>query len=171
MQYSYNNLLNINQILNWIKDTYIVGLTIGLIALPIISTSNRICDNWDCRVVGQNQNNTKTRINSNKKPLKELLLCSSKIRGEKLFNVCISCHSIEKGLPHKIGPNLWGVILRPIASFPDYMYSQALKSLSLSKWRFTLLSKFIKHPTSTSYIKGTYMSFSGIKDSVERMGI
>lgn len=39
---------------------------------------------------------------------------------------CLVCHEIAEGTGHKIGPNLWGVVGRPVASAPNFNYSEAL---------------------------------------------
>ena len=40
---------------------------------------------------------------------------------------CAACHSEEKGGPIKIGPPLWGVVGRDIASVEGFEYSEALR--------------------------------------------
>src|SRR3546814_18750251 len=38
--------------------------------------------------------------------------------GEQFFRRCVACHTVEKGGPHGIGPNLHGVVGAPVASKP-----------------------------------------------------
>ena len=42
--------------------------------------------------------------------------------GKKVFARCRSCHTAEKGAPHRVGPNLFGVVGRTCGSsdFPRY---------------------------------------------------
>src|SRR4029453_15043970 len=42
-----------------------------------------------------------------------LLATADLAAGEATFKKCTACHSIEKGGPNKIGPNLWGVVGGP----------------------------------------------------------
>lgn len=52
--------------------------------------------------------------------------------GEALFSQCKACHSViapdgtEFQRGGRTGPNLWGVIGRPVASDPDYSYGEGL---------------------------------------------
>ena len=39
--------------------------------------------------------------------------------GKKVFKKCAACHSIKKDGKNKIGPKLWGVMLRPVGSITD----------------------------------------------------
>ena len=48
--------------------------------------------------------------------LRERLAAASPERGQKVFRVCSACHSIDEGAAHTIGPNLWGVVGRPVAA-------------------------------------------------------
>ncbi|MGP1919651.1 MAG: c-type cytochrome [Candidatus Hodgkinia cicadicola] len=91
-------------------------------------------------------------------------------RSEKLFaSVCESCHNINEGASNKVGPNLWNVVFRKIASVANFRYSPALTELSKCQWTLKTLNKFIKNPVK--YVPGTNMSFSGLIDPFERMQI
>ncbi|PIM95157.1 Cytochrome c [Candidatus Hodgkinia cicadicola] len=111
----------------------------------------------------------KSKTNKRPRALNTLLLCSTLNNGERYFNVCSGCHSIEEGKPHKFGPNLWNVVFRSVACCSNYTYSSALIKLSNFKWTFNSLNKFIECPKD--FIDGTYMDFLGIKDQVGRMGV
>ncbi len=47
-------------------------------------------------------------------------------RGAQVARPCIVCHTISEGIGNKIGPNLWGVVGRPIASADGFDYSERL---------------------------------------------
>lgn len=84
--------------------------------------------------------------------------------GEAVFSKCQACHNGEKGGPNKVGPNLWGVVNRPIASHEGFSYSAAIKEFSqggAQVWDYTHLAGFIHAPKA--YIKGTAMGFAGVK--------
>lgn len=48
-------------------------------------------------------------------------------RGERVFNKCKMCHSLEEG-KNKIGPSLYGLFERPAGTVKGYKYSKALKN-------------------------------------------
>ncbi|MDC6465207.1 cytochrome c family protein [Pelagibacteraceae bacterium] len=88
--------------------------------------------------------------------------------GEKIFKKCAACHSINKGGSNKIGPALWGVIGRKAGSFPDYKYSKAMVAHG-KPWTFEEMDGFLTKPKD--WIKGTKMSFAGLKKAKERASV
>ena len=89
-------------------------------------------------------------------------------KGEKIFKKCSACHSIEKGGKNKIGPALYNVVGRDVASITDYKYSKALVNYG-KKWTFEELNGYLIKPAS--YIKGTKMAFAGLRKEVDRASV
>lgn len=87
--------------------------------------------------------------------------------GEKLFRKCKSCHKLEDGA-NGVGPTLWGVVGRDIASAAGFGYSGALTGLE-GDWTLTAMSGFLKNPKE--YAKGNKMAFGGIKDAQDRVDL
>ena len=56
-------------------------------------------------------------------PIGVLLASASAEKGEKAAKKCAACHSFDKGGANKVGPNLWGVVNRPIGSHEGFSYS------------------------------------------------
>lgn len=87
--------------------------------------------------------------------------------GDKLFHTkCTTCHTIGKGEAAKTGPNLWGVLGHPHASFAGFKYSKAMEATKGKVWDFDALNHFVAAPKK--YIPGTIMSFPGLKKEQER---
>ena len=100
-------------------------------------------------------------------PLPVLLASADPKRGEALVKPCATCHNFEKGAAAKVGPALYGVVNRPIAS-SDFAYSEALKGKG-GTWTFEALNEFITAPAT--FAKGTKMAFGGEKDPKRRADI
>ena len=88
--------------------------------------------------------------------------------GEKIFKKCAACHSINKGGKNKIGPALYGIVGRAVGGVDDYKYSKALASYS-KEWTFEELNGFLQKPAS--YIKGTKMSYAGLRKEKDRASV
>jgi cytochrome c len=102
-------------------------------------------------------------------PLPVLLAKADPTKGQTAARKCLSCHSLEKGGPNKVGPNLYGVIGRPVASHAGFNYSAALKGKG-GEWSFEQVDQFVHSPKG--YAPGTTMgSFPGVPSGNERADI
>ena len=93
---------------------------------------------------------------------------TSATEGEKVFKKCAACHSIAEGGKNKIGPALWGILGRQAGSLPDYKYSKAMAAHG-KKWSFEEMNGFLIKPKD--WIKGTKMSYAGLKSEKERAAV
>ena len=98
--------------------------------------------------------------------LAERLAAASPERGEEVFLVCRACHVIEEGAPHTIGPNLRGVVGRPVASAEGYdRYTPAMSALE-GAWTPERLDIYLRQPMVE--VQGTTMAFPGVPDAGDR---
>ena len=97
-----------------------------------------------------------------------LFASTSATEGAKVFKKCAACHSIAEGGGNKIGPALWGVLGRPAGSIPDYKYSKAMAAHG-KNWSFEEMNGFLIKPKD--WIKGTKMSFVGLKSKNDRVAV
>ena len=88
--------------------------------------------------------------------------------GEKVFKKCAACHSITADGGNKIGPKLWNVMFRPVASVADYKYSKALSSYG-KEWTWEEMNGFLIKPAK--WIKGNKMGFAGLKKEEDRASV
>ena len=93
---------------------------------------------------------------------------TSAAEGAKVFKKCAACHSIAEGGANKIGPALWGVLGRKSGALPDYKYSKAMAAHG-KPWTFDEMNGFLIKPKD--WIKGTKMSFAGLKNEKERAAV
>tara|TARA_B110000438_G_C15774906_1_gene633615 strand:- start:1217 stop:1750 length:534 start_codon:yes stop_codon:yes gene_type:complete len=89
-------------------------------------------------------------------------------KGAKIFKKCAACHSISQGGGNKIGPALWGVLGRKAGSVSGYKYSKSMVAHGKS-WSFDEMNGFLIKPKE--WIKGTKMSFAGIKNAKDRAAV
>ncbi len=76
-------------------------------------------------------------------------------KGKKEFNKCKACHSITDAAGTdvvkggKTGPNLFGVIGRAVASYPEFKYSDAILAVGANGtvWDEAMLAAYAKDPS------------------------
>ena len=112
--------------------------------------------------------NTTSSETSDSGNIMALFASTNAAEGAKVFKKCAACHSINEGGANKIGPALWGVLGRNAGSVPDYKYSKALATHG-KNWSFEEMNGFLIKPKD--WIKGTKMSFAGLKNAKERAAV
>jgi len=100
------------------------------------------------------------------KPIAELLKTASPEKGQAVAKACAACHDMTSANANKVGPGLWNVVDRQIASHPGFTYSDALKAKSGEKWTYDHLSGFLHNPKG--YVPGTKMTYAGIQRDDQR---
>jgi len=88
--------------------------------------------------------------------------------GKRVFRACAACHKLEEGR-NAVGPSLWGVVGRPIASVDGFSYSNALKEKQGEAWTFDALSAWLENPRE--YAPGNRMSYAGVKKLDDRAAL
>ena len=111
---------------------------------------------------------TSASLNTDSGDIMALLASAITADGEKIFKKCAACHSIAKGGGNKIGPALWGVLGRQAGSVSDYKYSKAMAAHGKT-WSFEEINSFLIKPKD--WIKGTKMSFVGLKSKNDRVAV
>ena len=90
--------------------------------------------------------------------------------GEKAAKKCVACHTFNEGGANKVGPALYNIVNRPIASVDGFGYSGALQAYAEGKvWDYNELNGFLYKPKS--HVKGTSMGFAGVKKTEERAAL
>ena len=102
--------------------------------------------------------------------LATLLAGADPTRGADVAKKCGICHNFDKGGPNMIGPNLYGVLGRKVASHEGYEYSDALKAKGDETWDYEKINHMIENPGA--YVPGTKMAlFPGLPDAKQRADV
>jgi cytochrome c len=97
-----------------------------------------------------------------------LMANASAERGAQVAKQCMVCHNLQEGQGPKVGPDLYGVVGRPIASMPNFHYSAALKAKG-GTWTFDALNKWLTDPRAD--VPGTAMTFAGMSNEKQRADV
>ena len=101
-------------------------------------------------------------------PIENVLATASVDHGAQVAKQCGACHNFQEGQGAKVGPDLYGVVGRPIASVAGFNYSAALKAKTGS-WTFDALNTWLTKPSA--YAPGTAMTFAGITSEKQRADV
>ena len=91
------------------------------------------------------------------------LKTASAENGQAVSKSCAACHTFDKDGKAGTGPNLWGVVGRPVASSAAFpRYSAAMKGKG-GNWTFEALAPYLHDPRGT--VPGNQMAFNGVKSN------
>jgi len=88
--------------------------------------------------------------------------------GARQFRRCQSCHTLNEGGRHTVGPNLHGVVGREAAAADGFNYSRPLTEAGLT-WDVETLDHWIENPRE--FVPGNRMSFVGLRDAEDRRDV
>jgi cytochrome c len=97
-----------------------------------------------------------------------LLASADAAAGKGKARVCTSCHSMDAGGRNGVGPALWGVVGRNIASHGGFAYSPALSAQS-GAWTYERLDSYLMSPARA--IPGNKMAFAGLRRDEDRAAV
>ena len=101
--------------------------------------------------------------------LATLLATGDAGKGEAVFAKCMACHTIAQGGADGIGPNLYGVLGKPIGQHePGFAYSSALSGHG-GDWTYENMDHWLTSPRA--FADGTKMSFAGLSSAEDRANI
>ena len=89
-------------------------------------------------------------------------------KGKGAARACGSCHNMAPGGPNLVGPNLWGIVGRDIASHGGFAYSSAMTAQP-GNWTYEQLDQYLARPARA--IPGNKMAFGGIRNGADRANL
>lgn len=156
----------LNKILGAVLAAAVFGMTVHFIARGLVSPHVPDELAYAVEIPDSGPAPAETEEPAGPEPIAPLLAAASVENGQSLAKKCTACHSFDQGGPNKVGPNLWDVVNRKIASVNGYSYSDALKEKSDEEWTYAHLNEFIWKPKV--FASGTKMNFAGFKKPEER---
>ena len=156
----------INKILGAVLGTCLVLLSLNITAGALFSPHKPAKPGYDIVVPDHPVDVGKSA--EPEVPFATLLASSDVVRGESATKKCIACHTLTKGGPNLVGPNLWGIVNRPKASIAGFNYSTAMKSKT-GNWTIDDLNIYLLNPKAM--VPGTAMVFPGIPKGSERADV
>jgi cytochrome c2 len=88
-------------------------------------------------------------------------------RGEKMFEECRACHTIEKG-SNGVGPSLSGVFGRRAGELDDFRYSPAFKRANI-RWTRQTMDAFLADPQKA--VPANRMPYAGMPEAKDRADV
>ena len=84
--------------------------------------------------------------------------------GQRVFNQCRACHSINEGGRNGVGPNLHGILGRKAGSSEGFRYSASLREKAEGglAWNEDMLRAYIANPKAV--IPAGSMSYPGLRN-------
>jgi cytochrome c len=101
-------------------------------------------------------------------PLAVLLASADPAAGQTITRQCTACHVFEAGGDNRVGPYLWDVVGRDIASVAGFNYSAALQEID-GEWTYEALDGFLANPRG--WAPGTSMSYAGLRSATDRANL
>lgn len=91
--------------------------------------------------------------------------------GERAYQKCYACHSLDEPDPDAQGPSLKGIVGRKVATEAGFTYSPAMRGFAAkqAKWDRKTLDTFVADPQAT--VPGNRMGFFGIRNAEERKAL
>ncbi|MBM3588965.1 MAG: cytochrome c family protein [Alphaproteobacteria bacterium] len=84
--------------------------------------------------------------------------------GQRVFNQCRACHSVEQGGRNGVGPNLYGVFDRRAGAVEGFRYSAPMRAKAEEglTWNEANLRAYITNPKAV--VPAGSMAFAGLRN-------
>lgn len=89
-------------------------------------------------------------------------------RGRILYTRCKSCHTLEEGGKHRVGPNLWNIGGASAGKKEGFAYSTVMSESEVI-WTDEALAAYIENPKK--FMPGNRMSFAGLRKPEDQAAV
>jgi cytochrome c len=160
------NSFEINKILGALLGTCLIVLALHIASGAIFSTPAPAKPGYE--VVVKEEKAGQPEAKPAEQPIETLLASASAEHGAQVAKQCGACHNFQEGQGPKVGPDLYDVVGRKIASVAGFNYSAALKAKN-GTWTFDALNKWLTDPRND--VPGTAMTFAGLTNEKQRADV
>lgn len=157
-----------NKIAGAVLGTLLITMGLGIVANTFFAPNYPTKPGYALPSAPAQETATTPNPAAPSEPLPVLLAKADVGKGQSFAKACGACHNFEKGAGAKVGPPLYGVVGRQVASIAGFAYSDALKAKS-GVWTYDDINKFITNPKA--YAPGTKMGFAGEESPEKRADI
>ncbi|MGC2125154.1 MAG: cytochrome c family protein, partial [Xanthobacteraceae bacterium] len=158
----------INKVLGALLGTCLVLVAVHIASEAIFTREAPAKPGYEIAVKEEASGGAATPAAPVEQPIEALLASASPERGANVAKQCQACHNFQEGQGAKVGPDLYGVVGRPVASAPGFNYTAAIKKLG-GTWSFDALNKWLTKPSADA--PGTAMTFAGISNEKQRADV
>lgn len=162
------NSFEINKILGAVLGTCLVLLAVHIAAGAIFTPPVPAKPGYVIAVKKETTGEQAATAKAPAQPFDTLLANASPQHGAQVAKQCQICHNLQEGKGPKIGPDLYGVVGRKVATAPGFNYTAALKAKG-GTWTFDALNKWLTDPRAD--VPGTAMTFAGISNDKQRADV
>jgi cytochrome c len=161
------NSFELNKVLGALLGTCLILMAVHLASGAIFSTPAPAKPGYEI-AVKEEKPGQQEAAKPAEQPIETLLASASVEHGAQVAKQCAICHNFQEGQGPKIGPDLYGVVGRKMASVGGFNYSAALKGMN-GTWSFDELNTWLKDPRAM--VPGTAMTFAGLANEKQRADV
>jgi cytochrome c len=162
------NSFEINKILGALLGTCLVLVAMHIASGAIFTPAEPAKPGYEIAVKAEEPQGGAAPAAPAEVPIENLLASASVDKGAQTAKQCGVCHNFQEGQGKKIGPDLYGVVGRAVASDPTFGYSAPLKAKGGS-WTFDALNTWLTKPSAD--VPGTAMTFAGMPNEKQRADV
>ncbi|MBZ9938531.1 cytochrome c family protein [Mesorhizobium sp. BR1-1-16] len=161
----------VNKILGAVLFTLLMVMSLSIVSEAIYSPAEAEKPGFEIAVAEEPAAGAAAAPVAADPPIATLLQTASASAGEAVAKKCAACHNFVEGAGTKVGPDLYGVIGRPIGDMQGFKYSAAFAKAHEAgdKWTYEHLYHFLKKPSAD--MPGTAMGFAGLAKPEDRANV
>ena len=165
------NSFELNKILGAVLGTLLLVMSLGIIAGAIYAPPEAEKPGFVIEVAEEATPGGAPAAVVQDPPIAALLQTASVEAGEVVAKKCAACHNFVEGAGAKVGPDLYGIVGRPIGEAQGFKYSAAMQKAHEAgeDWTYDHLYHFLKKPSAD--MPGTAMGFAGLPKPEDRANL